>query len=297
MIKLVFSQNGEKRSIIFSGDIGTKGKPILRDPTYFSEADYVLVESTYGDRQHEGQAEVDDELAEAVNATYRAGGNIIVPSFALERSQEILYHLNQLLLAKRIPHLMVFVDSPMAIRITEVFERHPELYDQEMSELMRQNNSPFDFPGLTMIRTVAESKAINHIKGTTMIIAGSGMCTGGRVKHHLVTNISRGESTILFVGYQAQGTLGRHITSGGRRARILGQRYPVRAKVAQITGFSAHADRDGLLRWLSALEKAPRHVFVTHGESRTALEFGRLVREKTGWKVSVPTYRSSAVLD
>jgi len=214
MIKVVVRQGDEERTIIFSGDIGTRNKPILRDRTTFDEADYVIIESTYGDRKHEQSGDIGDSLAEVINSTHKARGNIIVPSFALERTQEILYYLNELLLERRIPHLMVFVDSPMANSITEIFERHPELYDTEMAELIRQNRSPFDFHGLQMIRTVNESKAINNIVGTTMIIAGSGMCTGGRIKHHLVTNISRRGSTILFVGYQAVGTLGRHLCPG-----------------------------------------------------------------------------------
>ena len=220
-----------------------------------------------------------------------------MPSFALERAQEILYCLNELLLENRIPHLMVFLDSPMANSITGVFEQHPELYDREMTELMRQKKSPFDFPGLEMVRTVDESKAINHIKGTTMIIAGSGMCTGGRIKHHLVTNITRRESTVLFVGYQAVGTLGRSIVEGAKKVRILGQRYPVRAKIAQLHGFSAHADRDGLFRWLSGLKKAPRQLFVVHGEAESARRFGDFLREKTGWQISVPEYGAEAILE
>jgi len=297
MIKIVVRQGDEERTIIFSGDIGTRNKPILRDRTTFNEADYVIIESTYGDRTHEPSEDIGDALAEIINSTHKARGNIIVPSFALERTQEILYYLNELLLERRIPHLMVFVDSPMANSITEIFERHPELYDTEMAELIRQNRSPFDFHGLQMIRTVDESKAINNIVGTTMIIAGSGMCTGGRIKHHLVTNISRRGSTILFVGYQAVGTLGRHLVEGAKKVRILGQQHHVRARVVQINGFSAHADRDGLLRWLSGYKKAPRHIFVTHGESQAASYFSEFVREKTGWKTSAPEYLDEVILE
>jgi metallo-beta-lactamase family protein len=297
MIKIVVSQEGEERTIIFSGDIGTRNKPILRNRTTFDEADYVIVESTYGDRLHENSADVGNALAEIINSTRKAGGNIIVPSFALERTQEILYYLNELLIERRIPHLMVFVDSPMANSITEVFERHPELYDEEMAELIRQHRSPFDFPSLEMVRSVDESKAINNIAGTTMVIAGSGMCNGGRIKHHLVTNISRRGSTILFVGYQAVGTLGRHLVNGAKKVRILGQQYHVRARVAQVHGLSAHADRDGLLRWLSGFKKPPRHIFVTHGESQAASFFSKFVREKTGWETSVPEYLDEAILE
>lgn len=297
MIKVMISQNGEKRTILFSGDIGRWDKPILRDPTLFDEADYVLVESTYGDRLHERQETIGNELAGVINATVESGGNVLIPSFALERSQEVLYYLNELLIEDRIPHIVVFVDSPMAVSVTEVFQQHPELFDREMMELIRQGESPFDFPGLTMVRTVDQSKAINYIIGSAMIIAGSGMCTGGRIKYHLVKNISRPESTILFVGYQAVGTLGRQIVNGAKEVRILGQQYPVRAKVTQIHGFSAHADRDELFRWLSSLQKAPKHLFVVHGEAEAAGKFADFLGQRTGWEISVPGYQDEIILD
>jgi len=297
MIKVMVSQEGDHRAIVFSGDVGRWDRPILRDPSVFSEIDYVLVESTYGDRVHENSPDISDSLAEIVNSTWKAGGNIIVPSFALERSQEVLYHLNELLLEDRIPHLMVFLDSPMAISITEVFKRHSELFDQEMSNLVRNNRSPFDFPNLKMVQTADESKAINHISGTVMVIAGSGMCTGGRIKHHLVTNISRRESAILFVGYQAIGTPGRQIVDGAKKVRILGQYHPVRARIAQIHGFSSHADRNELFRWLSELKKNPRRVFVVHGESEATQKFGAFLREKTAWDISVPEYGAETFLE
>ena len=297
MIKITVSQQGESRTILFSGDVGRWDKPILEDPSLFREIDYVIIESTYGDRMHSEPPDIHDSLAEIINSTWKAGGNIIVPSFALQRSQEILYHMNQLLLENRIPHLMVFLDSPMAVSITEVFKNNTDLFDMEMSRLIHQDRSPFDFPGLKMVQSVDESKALNHIAGTIMIIAGSGMCTGGRVKHHLVTNISRPESTILFVGYQAIGTLGRSIVDGAKRVRILGQHYPVRARIARIGGFSAHADRDELLHWITNLKSAPRRVFVVHGESKAVKQFGQFLRKETGWKISTPEYRTEAVLD
>jgi len=296
MIKVEVSQGGEKRTIIFSGDVGRWDRPILRDPKVFSKTDYILVESTYGDKVHT-PADISDSLAEIVNSTHKAGGNIIVPSFALERTQEVLYYLNDLLIEDRIPHLMVFLDSPMATSITEVFKHHSELFDQEMIKLLRHNKSPFDFPGFKMVQTVDESKSLNHIAGTVLIIAGSGMCTGGRVKYHLVSNISRRKSTILFVGYQAIGTLGRQIVDGAKQVRILGQQYPVRARIAQIHGFSSHADRDELLRWLSGLIIAPKHLFVVHGEANVAEQFGEFLRQKTGWKVSVPGCETEALLE
>jgi metallo-beta-lactamase family protein len=261
MIKVTVSQNGEERTLLFSGDVGRWNRPILRDPTVFDQADYVIVESTYGDRVHEDQKNSEEMLADIINSTRKRGGNIVIPSFALERSQEILYDLNRLLIENRIPHLMVFLDSPMATSVTEVFNRHPDLLDEEMTGLLRSRKSPFDFTGLKMVRTTTESKAINHITGTVVIIAGSGMCTGGRIKYHLLNNISRPESTILFVGYQAVGTLGRQIVERPKEVRILGQMYPVRARIVQLNGFSAHADRDELFKWLSGLQRPPLHVF------------------------------------
>ena len=297
MIKLRISQGGEKRSIVFSGDIGRWNRPILHDPSVFLRTDYVVMESTYGDRKHEGTEEIGEELAEIVKAAFAAGGNIIVPSFALQRAQEILYYLNTLLRERRIPDLMVYLDSPMAIKINEVYKRYSGLFDSEMQELLRRHQSPFDFPGLKMVETVEESKALNAITGTVMIIAGSGMCTGGRVKHHLVNNISRPECTVLFVGYQAEGTLGRQILDGARSVRIHGQQRPVHARIVQIQGFSAHADRDELLKWLSNLSAHPRHVFITHGEFKAAEQFSDFLREKTGFETSVPSYGTKVRLE
>jgi len=297
MIMLTVNEGGMERTILFSGDVGRWNAPMLRDPTLFAEADYVVVESTYGDRLHESFADISDRLAQEINLTLRAGGNIVVPSFALERAQEVLYYLNKLTMQRRIPQMKVFLDSPMAVSINKIFERHPELYDQEMTRLVHANKSPFDLPGLKVSYALDESKIISNLTSGAMIIAGSGMCTGGRIKHHLVTNISRPESTILFVGYQAVGTLGRQIVDGAKTVRILGQYYPVRARIAQIHGFSAHADRDELLRWLSGLKKAPKHVFVTHGESEVAESFGNFLRKKTGWDISIPDYLEEVELD
>jgi metallo-beta-lactamase family protein len=297
MIKVTFNQNGEKRSILFSGDIGRWDRPLLQDPDVFRLTDYVVMESTYGDREHEGTEVIGDQLEEIVKSAFDAGGNIIVPSFALQRSQEILYYLDKLLISKRIPPLMVYLDSPMAIKITEVYKNHADEFDDEMKELIRRHQSPFDFSGLKMIQSVEESKALNQIKGTIMIIAGAGMCNGGRIKHHLVNNISRPECTVLFIGYQAKGTLGRQILDGAKVVRIHGQQYPVRARIAQILGFSAHADRNELLKWLSKISVNPKHIFVTHGEQDAAEDFSRYLNEKLSYKSSVPQYGSTVRLD
>jgi metallo-beta-lactamase family protein len=297
VIKVKIAQNGQHRTILFSGDVGRPNRPILHDPVLIKEADYILIESTYGDRVHEESEDIKMKIAEVINSTKKAGGNIIVPSFALERSQEVLYYINELLLADEIPHLMVFLDSPMAAEITKVFKKHRELYDKEMTEHINNNESPFNFPGLKITGSTDESKAINHIKGTVMIIAGSGMCTGGRVKHHLVNNIGKPENTIMFVGYQAIGTLGRRIVDGDKEVRILGQQHPVNARVAQIHGFSAHADRQELLEWLSALKQPPKKLFIVHGEAESAQHFADYIQEKTGWPVCIPEYKQEVILE
>ena len=297
MIEVKVTQSGKPRTLLFSGDVGRWDKPILKDPTHFDKADYVIVESTYGDRTHEGSESIDVDLAEVIASTRERGGNVIIPSFAIERTQEVLYRLNCLFLEDRIPRTKVFLDSPMAAKVTEVFEHYPDLYDEEMAKLVREGNSPFRFPSLDFATTVDDSKAINRIGGTVVVIAGSGMCTGGRIKHHLAANISRPESTILFVGYQARGTLGRLIVDGAEEVRILGQDKPVRAAVAMIGGFSAHADKNELLGWLSSLKRPPRQVFVTHGEEEAATHFAGLLHEEKGYKATAPYYGDEFDLD
>ena len=296
-VRLVVEQGGTSRSILFSGDVGRWNMPIINDPEQFDDADYVLIESTYGDRIHGEVKDIPGELARVINETKKAGGNVVIPSFAVERTQELLYHLNALQRENRIPHLFTFVDSPMAIKVTEIFKKHPELFDAETRDLLQRGLHPCDLSGLTMSNTVDQSKAINHIKGTVIIIAGSGMCTGGRIKHHLKNNLSRPESTILFVGYQAVGTLGCTIQDQPAEVRIFGEMQPLRARIEKISGFSAHADRDELLRWITALKKAPRRVFIIHGEPEAANAFKKFLSEKTGWPCTVPEYRQEVVLD
>ena len=297
MIKVDVNRNGDKRTVLFTGDLGRPGRPILPDPSITEKADYIIIESTYGDREHCGADDVKKQIADVINATKDRGGNIVVPSFALERSQEILFYIKELLLDDAIPHLMIFLDSPMAAKITEIFRNHHELFDEETQEMLREHHSPFDLPELKVTATSEESKAINHITGTVMIIAGAGMCTGGRIKHHLVNNISRKESTIMFVGYQAMGTLGRLIVDGAKEARILGQKYKVKAKVVQINGLSAHADRNEMLNWLKNFKSPPKRIFLVHGEAESAQAFGAFLRDKTGWQVSIPAYEDQVVLE
>jgi metallo-beta-lactamase family protein len=298
VISINIKQDGQNHRVIFSGDIGEPHRPIIKDPTLFDEAEYIVIEATYGDRTHEEHENTDiqRQLRDCINRTVTAGGNIIIPSFALERSQELLYHLNELFLRKEIPSLPVFLDSPLAIRITEVFKRHAELFDKDMMQRLRQGNCCFSFENLKIVQTEEESRAIKDLKESSIIIAGSGMVTGGRVKHHIVNNITRPESTILFVGYQAEGTPGRILLDGAKEIRLLGQIYPVRAHIEKIDGFSAHADRDGLLAWLSDIRVPPRCVFITHGEEKAAASFAKLLNERTGWTVKVPQYKDTVNL-
>jgi metallo-beta-lactamase family protein len=288
-IRVGIDAGDSTRTVLFSGDIGRWDRPIINDPAPCDSADYVLMESTYGDRLHGDDSQISATLQAIVSDTVARGGNIVIPSFAIERSQDVLYYLNQLLRTDKIPHLLVFLDSPMAASVTEVFGHWPGFFDAEMLALIRDNRSPFDLPGLVIARSSEDSKAINRIAGSAIIIAGAGMCTGGRIKHHLARNISRKESTVLFVGYQAEGTLGRQIVEGASDVRILGERLPVKAQVKSIQGFSGHADRDELLRWASCLKQAPRRAFIIHGEVEVAGKFAKTLEEKMGWGAVVPT--------
>jgi metallo-beta-lactamase family protein len=291
MLELTIDENGRSRTLVFSGDIGQQNKPIIRDPSVFDRADYVVMESTYGDRNHEGEEKtIEDQLCEAINRAVAAGGNIVIPTFAVERAQELMFYLGRLVRADRIPHLMAFLDSPMAVDVTEVFRRHQECMDEGSQRLLASGGQLFRFPGLSLVRAVQQSKAINRIRGSCIIMAGSGMCTAGRIKHHLAKNISRPESTILIVGYQAGGTLGRQLVDRLPVVRILGAKHEVRAHVEEIHGLSAHADQRGLMTWLGHLQSKPRCVFLTHGEQTAAEELAGQIRSKWGWHVVVPSH-------
>jgi metallo-beta-lactamase family protein len=297
ILEIVVREGGAMRTFLFSGDLGQVDKPILRDPSLFLQADYIVLESTYGGRNHEDTRDIDDQLAEAINAAVAKGGNVLIPVFAVERAQELMYRIGELLRDDRIPHLLAFLDSPMAVDVTEVFRRHHECMDAEALERLDAGERLFQFPGLRLVRHVSESKAINRIRGSCMVMAGSGMCTAGRIKHHLVRNISRPECAILFVGYQAHGTLGRHIVDGADVVRIHGAEHPVRARIVQIHGLSAHADQDGLIEWLGHLQTRPRRVFLTHGEESSAEQLASAIRTRWGWDVDVPAYKTACSLD
>ncbi len=299
MIEVETSRRGapDFRKIVFSGDIGQSHRPLLRDPSSFQEADYVVMESTYGDRAHEDPDRIDNLLADVINRTVEKGGNIVIPTFAVDRAQELMFFLSRLFETKRIPALLTFLDSPMAVEVTAVYERHRDELDEEAKALFRAGRDPFRFPGLKYIRTMEESKAINSIKGSCVIMAGSGMCTGGRIKHHLARNISRRESTILFVGFQARGTLGRLIMDGTNEVRIFGQAYPVRARVEQIQGFSAHADRPALLDWANHFRKPLRSLYLVHGDAEVLESLAAELRKEGSQNVVIPGPGATFSLD
>ncbi len=278
-ILLELQESGYSRRVLFSGDLGYSGRVILRDPNPPSNVDVVVMETTYGNRSHKSLKPSVEELYEAITDTFHRGGNVVIPSFALERAQEILYYLREGEKAGQLPaSLQVFLDSPMAIRATEIFRRHPECFDEEAAELFRNGSDPFDLPGLSFTRETAESIAINRLKGGAVIIAGSGMCTGGRVRHHLKHNLWRRDSTVIFVGYAAKGTLARRIVDGARRVRVFGDEIPVKARIYTIGGFSAHAGQDELLSWHKRTGQ-PETTFLVHGEADVMSHFASRLKD------------------
>lgn len=271
-------------SVLFSGDLGNAGRPLLRDPTSPAPADVVVMETTYGDRLHKPLPPSVEELYDAVADSFRRGGNAIIPTFALERAQELLYYLREGVERGRLTRsIQVFLDSPMAISATEIFSRHPECYDPETAKLFREGGDPFFLPGLHFVRETADSIALNRIKGGAVIMAGSGMCTGGRVRHHLKHNLWRDDSTIIFVGFAAKGTLARQIIDGAREVTIFGERIPVRARTSTINGFSAHADQAELVAWHRHTQA--KRTFLVHGEENVMRRFAALL---VGTQVEMP---------
>jgi metallo-beta-lactamase family protein len=276
----------KEKKIVFSGDIGKKGNPIIRDPSSLMEADFVIMESTYGNRLQKPLKESIDELVEAIKTTFKKGGNVYIPSFAIGRTQDLLYILNSLVREKRLHNIDIYLDSPLAEEATKVYLAHPEVFDEEA----KQRFSTRDFDDsvkLHFVQSVQESMKLNKIHSGILVIAGSGMCDGGRIRHHLKHNLWRHECSVIFVGYQGKGTLGRQIVERPKSVRILGEEIALRAAIYTINGFSAHADQAELLGWLSCFKNSPE-VFVVHGEEEVAVTFGELVKEKFGFKTHVP---------
>jgi metallo-beta-lactamase family protein len=264
-VMLELTDSGTRRRVLFSGDLGNAGRPLLRTPAPPPKADVVVMESTYGDRLHKPFAPSVEELYAAIAQTFQRGGNVVIPSFALERAQELLFFLhNAVAMARLPPRMQVFLDSPMAISATEIFEHHPECYRREAARLFGDGSDPFSLPGLHFPRETAESVALNRISGGAVIIAGSGMCSGGRIRHHLRHNLARNNCAVIFVGYAGQGTLARRIVDGAVSVSLFGEDVPVRARVHTINGFSAHADQAELLKWHR--QTLAGRTFLVHGD-------------------------------
>lgn len=288
-------ESGEEKRIVFSGDLGNRKKPIVRDPQYPQKSDICIIEGTYSDRDHKDVETSVTELREAILETFARGGNVLIPSFAIERAQDLLFYLGRMYYENELPQCKVFLDSPMAISVNDIMRRHPECFDEETKTLMRNNYNPLSFTGLHLTKTPDDSRKINYIGSRAIIIAGSGMCTGGRIKHHLKHNIWRKESAIIFVGYQAEGSLGRQIVDGEKTVKIFDERFRVRAKVYTIGGFSAHADRDILLDWLKRCEN-PEYLFLVHGEKKALASFEKEIRkENLAREIHTPNMNQSYI--
>ena len=292
-IEIWLTEGDVSRKIVFSGDIGNKNQPLIKDPAYTKEADYVVMESTYGDRYHtKERPEYVSDLAEVINKTFAKGGNVVIPSFAVGRTQEILYFLRKIKEDNMIPDFPkfeVYVDSPLAVEATGVFQKNINTcFDDDAMALVRKGINPLNFPGLKLAITSDESKQINFDEKPKVIISASGMCEAGRIRHHLKHNLWRPECTILFVGYQAVGTLGRALIEGADEVKLFGEVVEVRAKIMQLPGLSGHADKGGLIEWVNAFEKKPERVFIVHGEDTTCNLFAECLKLEYGQKAYAP---------
>lgn len=292
-IEIFACEGGERRTIVFSGDLGNRNKPILRDPIYTKKADYVVIESTYGDRLHGETPDYVGEIAEVIERTFEKGGNVVIPAFAVGRTQELLYFIRQVKeqgLVKTNPDFEVYVDSPLAVGATSIFGKNVEgCFDEEAKELVRKGINPIGFPGLKLSITSDDSKGINFDMKPKVIISASGMCEAGRIRHHLKHNLWRKESTIVFVGYQSRGTLGRALLEGMPTVKLFGETIEVKADIVKISGISGHADKKGLIEWVRGFdEQPPKNVFVVHGEDQVCDSFAACLRDEYGISASAP---------
>ena len=291
-IEVWMKADDTEKKIVFSGDIGNQNKPLIRNPQYIVQADYVVMESTYGTRNHVRTGEYIDEFAKVIQETLDRGGNVVIPAFAVGRTQEVLYYLRRIKeegLVKNHPHFPVYLDSPLAVEATHVFKKNMlDCYDEEAKALVMKGVNPIFFPGLRLSVTSQESVAINFDDSPKVIISAAGMCDAGRIRHHLKHNLWRPECTILFAGYQAAGTLGRSIIDGREVVKIFGEAIEVRAQIRSIEGISGHADQKGLFAWLDGYLEKPGKVFVVHGEDATCQEFVRILKEEKGYDAAAP---------
>ena len=291
IIYLTMQENGETRTLAFSGDLGNTEIPIVKDPTPRETTDYVITESTYGNRTHEKAADPVIQLAEIMNRTFARGGNVIIPAFAVGRTQEILYYIREMLERNMISStdFDVFVDSPLAIEATQIFEENTfGYYDDDAMKIIKEKGNPLVFPNLKMVIEVEQSRLLNTVDTPSVIISAAGMCTSGRIKHHLKHNLWRPECTIAFAGYQAEGTLGRQLVDGAEDVRIFGEEIHVAAEIVQLKDVSAHADQNGLVHWLTDNPDKPMNVFVVHGEDTVADEYTELLKTAYGYEASAP---------
>ncbi len=302
IIELRVRDGETQRTIVFSGDLGRDNTPIMRDPTPVAHADYVLVESTYGNREHASHDDAIDNLVAAVTEVASDEGVLLVPAFAIGRTQELVWVLDDLVRDGRIPRVPLYLDSPMASKATEVYANHPETYDEETLALLRAGDSPLQYPGQQFTDSVEESKGIRHANRPIMVVASSGMLTGGRIMHHLKDFLPDPRCTLLFIGYQGEGTLGRHIADGGTSARIDGEEVPVNCRVRTISGFSAHADQHELEAWLAHFgesdvsEASPKTVFIVHGDPDAAEAFSTRIRSELRMDAHVALHREIVTL-
>lgn len=296
------TEEGQTSKIVFSGDLGVMDRPILRDPTIIKKADYVIMETTYGNRVHPSNSLDVTKLMDIIRETAKRGGTTVIPSFAVGRTQELIYELNRVYdsdseYRKDFENLMVYVDSPMATTATEVFKKNAQVFDDETKEYITKGDNPLDFKNLKFTRTSQDSIWLNTDPTPKVIISASGMCDAGRIRHHLKHNLWNRKSSIIFVGYQAEGTLGRLLLDGAKEVTLFGENIQVNAQIHNLEGFSGHADKEGLLAWLSGFQKMPKHVFLVHGEEESKKAFAYTVKEKLGYDPIVVTEPSEFVLE
>lgn len=299
MALITVTQNGKETRIAFTGDLGRKNKPIIRDPEVVPAPDYLVLESTYGNRQHDSSDDAMARLADAVNRTVKNGGKILIPAFAVERTQELVYYFHLLVDRGLIPPVPIYVDSPMATNATTIFQLHPECYDQETNDAFTKHHAnPFGFNSLHFTSSVEESKALNDLKGPAVIISADGMCEAGRIQHHLIQHIGDPDTTILIVGYMAENTLGRRIKDREKEVKIHGQWFPVRAQVESIEAFSAHADYVEATEWLDSLDTSRlKKIFMVHGEKEAQRAFKQYLANRGYTNVEVVKYGATYGLE
>ena len=288
-------KGGQKTRLLFSGDLGRKDMPILRDPTPAPPADVLIIESTYGNRFHSPHVDAERKLLTLIKETHAQGGKVVIPAFSVGRTQELVYSLHRLTDSNELPDIPIFVDSPLAVNATEIFRLHPQDYDEEVRAFMSHNRhpDPFGFSRLRYIRRVEDSKELNGMREPAVIISASGMCEAGRIQHHLKHNIGDPRNTVLIVSWQAPNTLGRRLVERQPEVKIFGERFPLRARVETINGYSAHADRNGLLNWAAPIAQELRHVFVVHGDQVPATALAEGIREMGAKSVAVPSQGES----